>query len=244
MMLKWNKEKIKGFTLGVFTTVLSVSLIGSAVAAGKLTTIKVVQDNIKLFVDGKLVKPTDVKGNVIEPFIYDGTTYLPLRSLSNALTNNQKPVSWDAKTSSIYVGQAPVAAQTDIAEVEPYATNGRVYTGENASIRILDKTLTPFNKLEDSSYFTYILDSNYSQLNGQLVVPYTSLGSTEKGAVVFYSVDKKGVETKIAEFTTEAGDDPIPVTVDLRGVEILKIVTAAQGAGYGALYNVTLSGIK
>lgn len=251
--LNWNRDKFKGFVMGATTAALIAALAGTALGAGKLTTINVVQGGIKLFVDGKLVKPTDADGKVVEPFIYDGTTYLPLRALSNALTNNQKPVKWDGDTSSIYVGQAPVAAQTDIAELEPYEVNsGRVFTGSDASFKVLDKTITPFNRLQADGRYTYMLHSNYSHIDGQLVVPYTNLGNDYKGGVSFFNVDKKGNETLIKEFRTVAGDDPVPVSVDVRGVEILKIrtfnLTTNGDKDYsttnGTFYNVTLAGIE
>ncbi|OBR65735.1 hypothetical protein A7K91_14330 [Paenibacillus oryzae] len=242
-MFKWNLEKFKGFLVGACTVGLLFS-VGTAYADGKLTTIKVVQGGIKLFVDGKLIKPTDSEGKVVEPFIYDGTTYLPLRALSNALTNYEKSVSWDAKTSSIYVGQAPVKAQTDFSEITPYAhsyTTLPVQTGERAAFKILDKTITPFNSLIGHREFvTFMLHSKYSSLDGQYIVPYTQLGSTDKGTIVFYNVDKKGYETEIARFDAEAGDEAIKVHVDLRGVEILKISSLWDGR----LYNTTLAGIN
>lgn len=250
-MLRFNKDKVKGFVIGMLTTVLFASLIGTAFAAsGTLKSIKVVQGGIKLYVEGQLVKPTDAAGNVVEPFIYDGTTYLPLRALSNALTNNEKPVKWYPDTSSIYVGQAPVAAQTDIADLKLYESeNGvNVLTGEKAAFPILDKTITPFNTFGNGVRYTYLLDSNYSQLNGQLAVPYTNLGDHDKGAVLLYSVDKKGNETRIGEFSTVAGDEPVQVSVDLRGVEILRIYTRGtydgEYRGEAVLYNVTLAGIN
>src|SRR5690606_14068807 len=237
--------------MGVVTTLLCTTLVGTAYAAGQFKSIKVIEGGISLYVDGKLVKPTDVKGNVVEPFIYDGSTYLPLRALSNALTNNEKEVSWDSKTSTIYVGQAPVAAQTEIDKMIIYDGSGRVYTGENASFKILDKTITPFNRfhwgytMDDGRYYTdvyttYMLHSNYSKLYGKLVVPYTKLGIEKSGTVQFFSVDRYGVETKIDGFVTSAGDETMDIEVDLRGVEILKI----HSTDAVAFYNVTLEGIK
>jgi len=88
-MLKVNKDKLKGYVLGTVVTAILMSM-GSTLATGKLTSINVVQGGIKLFVDGKLIKPTDDEGNIVDPLIYNGTTYLPLRALSNALTNYQK----------------------------------------------------------------------------------------------------------------------------------------------------------
>jgi hypothetical protein len=155
-MLKWNGDKMKGFAMGELTVTLFGSLVGTAFASGKLTSINVVQGGIKLFVDGKFVIPTDDSGKVVEPFIYDGTTYLPLRALSNALTNNQKPVKWDGASSSVYIGQAPTASQTEISDVEPYERRGSVLKAgdEGLTFSLLDKKIAPFNRLS-SGYSEY-----------------------------------------------------------------------------------------
>ena len=247
-----ERDKTKGFVLGALTVILFSSIAGTVFAAGKLTTIQVVMGGIKLYVDGKLVIPTDATGRVVEPFIYDGTTYLPLRALSNALTNNEKPVKWDGETNTIYIGKVPVAAQTNIAELEPYETNSGVLTGEKAIFQILDKEIAPFNRFYPNScygpyiscivnpaYYTYMLHSQYRSLHGEFVIPYTTLGSTESGYVQFYNVNRYGEETLIAEYRAKAGDDPIKVEVNLQGIEILKIKMLG-----GAFYNVTLAGME
>ncbi len=242
----FNKDKMKGFLIGVCATAM-IGTTGTALAAGTLERIDVVMGGLKLYVDGKLVKPTDVEGNVVEPFIYDGTTYLPLRALSNALTNNQKEVKFDSATSTIYIGEAPVAAQTDIKELKTYNDyDSAVRVGADAKFNLLDKEFAPFNKMLPNYDFVYILDSNYSALHAKMVVPYTTLGSTEEGGVTFYNVDKKGVETLIYETKATAGDDPIDVKVDLRGVNILKIKTrnSLNNYGYAILYDVTLAGAR
>ncbi|WP_187355477.1 stalk domain-containing protein ['Paenibacillus yunnanensis' Narsing Rao et al. 2020] len=237
--MRFNKDKVKGFVTGMLTTVLFASLMGTAFAtSGTLKSIKVVEGGIKLFVDGQLVKPLDAAGNIVEPFIYDGTTYLPLRALSNALTNNQKPVKWDPDTSSIYVGQAPVAAQTDISDIEVYDMNGKVY--KESYYYVLDEKVAVFNGLGSNSYYTYILHSNYSALTGQFVVPYTTLGDSTTSNLKFYSVDKKGNETLLKEYATSAGDESKAIDVNISGVEILKIKVGDEGV----LFNTILTGIK
>lgn len=247
--MKINRDKVKGFALGVLATAVFAAAGGTAIAAskGEMMNIRVVQGGIKLFVDGKLSIPKDSKGNTVEPFIYDGTTYLPLRAVSDVLTNSTKPVKWDGASSSVYIGQAPVAAQTDLAELPVYEQNSTVsaiFTGEDAQIKLLDKQINAFNRVPYWESFTYILDSKYASLNGTIVVPYQSLGSTAAGTVEFGSVNKKGEYTKISSFDATAGDDPLPVTVDLRGVEILQIRTSGDEGHNATLYNVTLSGIK
>ena len=54
--------------------------------------------DIKITLDGKQLTPTDVNGNAVDPFIIDGTTYLPVRAVSEALGLN---VDWDNDTSTV-----------------------------------------------------------------------------------------------------------------------------------------------
>ncbi|MCI8478984.1 MAG: hypothetical protein HFE97_11755 [Oscillospiraceae bacterium] len=85
---------LRGFVLGVLLTALVAAIPVAAVATGGYKrTIDVVYNNIKLVIDG----------NVVEPFAYNGTTYLPLRAISNALTGGAKPVSWDQSTYTVYI---------------------------------------------------------------------------------------------------------------------------------------------
>lgn len=258
-MKKFNRDYAKGFVSGITAVAATGIILGSTVAfaSGVYSTIKVYSGDVKMYVDGKLTIPTDGNGNKVEPLIYDGTTYLPARALSNALTDNSKAVSWDGKTKSMYIGQAPVAEQTDIANIEYYgelSDYGMYFqTGSDAKFEILDKTITPFNSAYVTTHYgcytTYMLHSNYSSLKGEFVIPYTVLGASGDSTVYFYNVDKYGTETLIESYTTEIGDDPVDIDVDLSGVNILKIKgdssTPYSYYNYhGKLYNVILEGIN
>lgn len=67
-------------------------------------TIEVDYLDIKLVVNGKEVTPKDVNGNVVEPFAYQGTTYLPVRAVGEALG---KTVRWDGETKTVHLGELP-----------------------------------------------------------------------------------------------------------------------------------------
>ncbi|MDP5275103.1 copper amine oxidase N-terminal domain-containing protein [Chengkuizengella axinellae] len=88
-------KQIKAFLLGVLVTVLLSSTV--VFAAG--TQIEVVFSDLKYMFDGVEKKPSTGEG-----FIYEGTTYVPLRFVSEALG---KDVSWDGKNSTIWVGGMP-----------------------------------------------------------------------------------------------------------------------------------------
>lgn len=64
-------------SLGMFTA--------GALAASGTRTIEVTYRDIKLVVDGTEVSLKDGAGNSIEPFLYNGTTYLPVRAVGEAM---------------------------------------------------------------------------------------------------------------------------------------------------------------
>lgn len=51
--------------------------------------------DISVVIDGKTQSFKDAKGNTVYPILYNGTTYLPLRSIGILMN---KTVSWDDKT--------------------------------------------------------------------------------------------------------------------------------------------------
>lgn len=53
---------------------------------------------IQITLDGQKIEPKDANGVTVEPFIVDGTTYLPVRALSNALGLD---VNWDQATQTV-----------------------------------------------------------------------------------------------------------------------------------------------
>ncbi len=93
------KKRAQGIITGVLIGAIMTS--GAVFAKQASETIHVVYDNIKILIDGKEYQPTDVSGNAVEPFIYNGTTYLPVRAIANAF---DKEVDWEAQTSTVTLG--------------------------------------------------------------------------------------------------------------------------------------------
>ena len=73
----------RGFITGMLTTILLVALTGIAVASTGSKEAVLTYRNIKITLDGVEVIPKDVNGGVVEPFIVDGITYLPVRGIAN-----------------------------------------------------------------------------------------------------------------------------------------------------------------
>lgn len=100
------KKQGKGFITGFLTAILVLGLSVPALAAyQKQATLN--YDNIKISIDGKAVSPTDANGNAVEPFILEGTTYLPVRAVGNALGLE---VGWEQETKTATLKNKRLAA--------------------------------------------------------------------------------------------------------------------------------------
>lgn len=125
------KDK-KGMKRSLAALTMAGLLCGTAVAASTVTT-KMIEANymgIKMVVDGVAVTPKDGNGNVVEPFASNGTTYLPVRAVAEALG---KEVTWDGATSTIYVGDVPGQGTNWMQKLPPYqvSKNTVVYDGSD-----------------------------------------------------------------------------------------------------------------
>lgn len=90
------KKVLLGFIAGVIAcTMLAFGIPALADSVSK--TAEIYYKDIKIYIDGSEVVPKDANGKVVEPFIMDGTTYLPVRAISSALGLQ---VEWDAATNS------------------------------------------------------------------------------------------------------------------------------------------------
>ena len=90
-------NQLRGFVLGMLTTALLIGVLLPATAASSQKTISVTT-GVPIYVDGVEMKPTDVNGNPVETFLYNGTTYVPLRAVSQYLG---KAVKWDGNSRKI-----------------------------------------------------------------------------------------------------------------------------------------------
>jgi len=96
------KNRLQGFVIGLVIAVIFGGITVYASVGQK--TLDVSYNNIRVVVDGELIVPQDANGKEVEPFIADGTTYLPVRAIANALG---KDISWDGDTQTVYIGQRP-----------------------------------------------------------------------------------------------------------------------------------------
>ena len=98
-MIKKSKKigvLIVGVILGVILTTMIIQV--SALTGSRNVTVS--YNNIKINIDGKEIAPKDANGNTVEPFNYNGTVYLPVRAIGEALG---KDVSWDSNSQTVFL---------------------------------------------------------------------------------------------------------------------------------------------
>jgi hypothetical protein len=96
------KERLKGAVMGFL--LCSVLFSATAVVANQVRQRDLHFTGVRIFVDGAEIVPRDGAGNLVEPFIMDGTTYLPVRAVANALG---VLVDWDGATQSVFLFYYP-----------------------------------------------------------------------------------------------------------------------------------------
>ncbi|MCC8160608.1 MAG: hypothetical protein LIO53_04725 [Oscillospiraceae bacterium] len=113
------KKRLQTFTAGIVVGVLCAG--GAVYAKSKTETIEVTYDNIKVYKDNVLCELKDANGSTIEPFIYNGTTYMPVRGVASAVGMN---VTWDGTNKGVYLWDEQTSGSTYLMEVcPPYETS-------------------------------------------------------------------------------------------------------------------------
>lgn len=96
-----------------------------AYAAGNVQAISAfINRDITIKLDGVTQTMKDAKGSRVYPIIYNGTTYVPLRAVSNILGVD---VTWDGATQTVLLGDPGATS------VAPYEVkNGTIFDGSSA----------------------------------------------------------------------------------------------------------------
>lgn len=205
------KDKLKGIVLGI---VIGVMLVPTAFAAIGTVTKDLSYDDIKISLNGKIIEPKDANGNKIEPFIIEGTTYLPVRAVGDALGLN---VEWEATSKTVLLMDSSKSVST---------TGKVVY--EKGGIKITYVGI----KQEDSFIdFKFLIENNASNgitvqtrdesINGYMMSGIMSEdvqpGKKANGALTYYNsmLEENGIDNiDELEFSFHIFDEETWDTID------------------------------
>ena len=159
------KKNFKGFLAGMLAMALLTAAAG--VFASRSETISAVYNNIKIAIDGVLLEPKDVNGVEIEPFIHNGTTYLPVRAIGEAF---RKEVNWDSESVTVFIGEWAEKPYREVAIWnKPYlevSDSNQYHTSEKSGIDYLNFTYPRNN----TSYIIYPVNGMAKEIKGTFLI--------------------------------------------------------------------------
>lgn len=98
--------KKSALTLALAIAVVFGIMIGANAADTVKTITATLNYGITIKYNGNVQEMKDANGNTVYPISYEGTTYLPIRAVSNMLGIE---VNWDGPTQTVWLGEGFVA---------------------------------------------------------------------------------------------------------------------------------------
>lgn len=212
-------HNVRSFLAGVLVTLLVVSMVPSTLAAAGMNI--TVYPGVTIYMDDTKLDPKDANGKPVKAFIYNGTTYLPVRAVSEALG---QVVQWDGSTKSVYIGKhnsdKPAAwlSQMDyFSGTSDYDFRTAVSENDNLNNTHYHCIVNGFNR-------TYKINGQYSRITGVMYLPYDKRSNDiEKGYGITIYGDGEILYSNITQQSIQ-GFEPEAFDVDLTGVLELKVV--------------------
>lgn len=214
------KVNWKNYVSGVLTGVLAMYTIPTL--AQQITkSIEVSYRNIKIYADGNLVNTNGDN----EAFIYNGTTYLPVRAVGEAFN---KAVNWNGQTNSVYIGTTP----TNTSQPTVLLENLDYFTKTLALKDIGEDLKDNVGNLHSSGVIVgnegaveYLLNGKYNKFSGTIGLPYSRRDFNKDTVIKIYGDGKLLYTSPIMK----GGVVPNKFNIDVSGVLNLKIEKSGTG---------------
>lgn len=118
------KKKLRS-TVTVLTLITTV--IASSVGTWATERTIEISDDVTVYMDGEELKLTDEQGKPVNAFIYDGTTYLPARAVTEA---NGNTISWNGEDDRVDLNITSVTQNNDPTRAHLVSEDEKGYTFE------------------------------------------------------------------------------------------------------------------
>ncbi|MBE6622626.1 MAG: hypothetical protein E7621_00290 [Ruminococcaceae bacterium] len=217
-------KRLQGALAGVLIGVLLTGGISYAKTA--VENISVNYNNIKVYVDNERQTLKDANGTTIEPFIYNGTTYLPVRAVAELA---DMTVTWDDSTKSVYLWDRTVPEQDLVVVCPPYKSkNCSVYGVGDYFNMDGQKYDRGFRLFSSAGYAQFNLEGKYKTL--EVTIGHSD--TTDRDKSVTFIIDGKNAGT----VSLPAGCKPQRYSVDLNRCSDLKIsIDGGPDIGFGVM---------
>jgi len=196
---------------------------GMALASTGVMTIKVNAKPVNFYVNGANETPTggvfDNQGTKVpDAFIYDGTTYVPVRMVSNLIG---QPVQWIGSQYAVAIGKSLTGAS--LYSLQPYQSSGveTLVTTTMASTTYND-VVQVTNSSVTNPLANYNLNATYATFTFTAGLDDNS----PDGATVTITGDGNSLWTH----TFNPGDLPVQASIPVSGVNQLQIQVLDSGS--------------
>jgi len=196
--------QIKSFIAGVMVTVMFSATLTWANTAGVMRELFY---GVSINLNGQVLQLADID----RPFIVDGRTFLPVRAISEALDIS---VDWDGATRTVYVGTIPHGA--------PLFSTIPAFEGSGLRLDTVNMMRNPFANALNTGTYTYN-GWNHRNLNGQYNTITGTIGRIDGSSTGASTISFIGDGRELASFTVDGSTHPTNISVDVRGVLILRI---------------------
>lgn len=236
--------KGKSFLFGFITALVLTMSVAVFAATGVAKQLSVTVGGMTIVIDGVKMAPRDVNNQSVEPIIYNGTTYVPIRFISEVFN---KSVKYVGATSTIFIGEPQRQEAILLRDMTPYLKtqfdepNYGAYGGWIPTPYAADKRFTVINwsktgtmNIADRGYVSqstmlsdgvtensasYLLDGQYKRLEADFGIDDCSTSSPEiSGRVEIYGdgqLLKRSMKSK--------GQAIEHLSVDLTGIKVMTI---------------------
>lgn len=230
---------LKSFVLGVLATVMVLGLVLPASASVGSKSVELYYNNIKIRLNGQEIVARDANGNAVEPFIIDGTTYLPVRGVASALGLN---VSWDGATQTVILGDdpqnnQPAAWLNDLDTFEGSISKRTVTNQQYDSLSTANNgdTYERYLGFTQSDGISYLLNGQYTRLTGTFYLSSNSKDVEDVRRILIYSDDN------LIYTSPEVSKGARPVDFDISVSNCYKLNIMCQHKSSGNWYNVGIN---
>lgn len=194
---------------------MTVSFTVGAYAASNLQSIQAyLNKGVTVKYNGVEQSMTDANGNRVYPITYNGTTYLPARSVSKMLGVD---VTWDGTNNTVGLGTYNAGAKDFIRDLEPYAGYRGIKIDNISNPKKAGATLVTTYAGVCSQGTTWDLEGKYSKLTFSI---YND-ESYDK------DVNFWGDNGILKTITVEGNALPKTYTVNVSGVHKFDIITSS-----------------
>lgn len=209
-------------------------------AKGRSITIGITADyaDIKVTLDGMPLTLTDANGTAVEPFAVEGTTYLPIRAISNALGLE---VGWDGEYHVVILSTEPFVITQDEAKTFVQGMLNKLYLGQYdpAFLELVGKTAaeSETDHLQNVLLEAQIFSEYWGIVDPERGESFDALDTAQRSQIIalIQEIYAKSSFT-VSDASTIAGTDNYSVTVTVNPINVLDLAEPGYQAASDALW--------